>query len=387
MKQYFVDQDGHVFSKSVNGYRELHELRKKYRLATPSERISFVDGEDKLERDFAKGKDLKDVFYMAPTKNKDGYGNSAVNMKRRAIKHGFHLNTIHTDQKVGLCYHLPNTLSLVHTPVKIAFTMFESDQYPQFWEPWLKKADKVIVPTQFCADIMEKNFGVKPEVIPLGYDPDFFYYLDRQNRPEGHKFTFLHYDAFKWRKGWDLVFQAFNEEFGEQDGDDVRLIFKTTLGIHPNFSQYPKIIKITGQLDQEEMHSVLQQADCFVFPTRGEGFGLTPLEAMATGMRAIVPNHTGISTYFSKQHCVDLETEEIVAKYDNTELRQLQLGHQWQPTIASLRKAMRLEYQRYKSNGYRLDEAQSMAAAEYATKFSIEETTKKVCQILSQYTN
>lgn len=383
MKQYFVDSTGKIFEADIPGYKKLHEYRKKYRMATFEERKAYLRGQEIEEREFAVKNGLKDVFFMAPTKNKDGYGNSSVNIKRRAVKYGYHLNTTDTKQQTCLCYHLPNTLSLVHNPVKISFTMFESDQYPQFWEPYLKSADHVVVPTTFCAEIMEKNFGIKPEVIPLGFDPDFFYFLDRSNRPEGHKFTFLHYDAFKWRKGWDLVFTAFTEEFSEDE--DVELVFKTTLGVSPNFEQYSNIRKIVGQLDQEEMHEVLSQADCFVFPTRGEGFGLTPLEAMATGMRAIVPNHTGIKTYFDPRYCVDLDCMEIKAKYDNTELRKLDLGTQWEPTITSLRQAMRTEFEDWKANGKKLDIEHSKQIAEYAKGFSIEATTKKVCEMLDKF--
>lgn len=383
MKQYFVDSTGQVIEKEVANYKALNQLRKKYRMATPQERLDFVENRNTKEENFAKENGLEDIYYMAPTKNVDGYGNSSVNIKRRIVKQGIHLNTIHTNQKVGLCYHLPNTLSLVHTPIKISYTMFESDQYPQFWEPWLKKADHVLVPTKFCADIMEKNFGVKPEIVPLGYDPDFFYFLDRSDREEGHEFTFLHFDAFKWRKGWDLIFQAFNEEFGEDE--PVRLIFKTTLGITPPLHQYPKITKIVGQLPQEEMYEVLKQADCFVFPSRGEGFGLTPLEAMATGLRAIIPNHTGMATYFDNRYNVGLDCVEIDAKYDNTELKQLELGHQWQPTIPSLRKAMRAEFEDWKANGKQLDMDHSKEIAKYAKQFTIEQTVKKLADVLKRF--
>lgn len=383
MKHYFVDSTNQVFEKEVPHYRALMEIRKKYRMATPKERLDFLDGINSHEANFAKENNLLDVYYMAPTHNVDGYGNSSVNIKRRIVKDGIHLNTIHDSQKVGLCYHLPNTLSLVHTPIKISYTMFESDQYPPFWEPWLKLADHVLVPTQFCADVMEKNFGVKPEVVPLGYDPDFFYFLDRSNRPEDHQFTFLHFDAFKWRKGWDLIFTAFNEEFG--DDEPVKLVFKTTLGITPPLSNYPKIVKVIGKLPQEEMYEVLRDADCFVFPSRGEGFGLTPLEAMATGLRAIIPNHTGMATYFDSRFNVDLECREIDAKYDNTELRRLELGHQWEPTIDSLRKAMRGEFEAWKANGKQLNMDHSKQVAEYAKNFTIEKTVEKLAEVLKRF--
>lgn len=383
MKQYFVDSNNQVFEKEVPNYRALIELRKKYRMATPKERVEFIDGVNDHEVNFAKENNLLDIFYMAPTNNVDGYGNSSVNIKRRIVDDGIHLNTVYTDQKVGLCYHLPNTLSLVKTPIQIAYTMFESDKYPPFWEPWLKQADLVLVPTQFCADVMEDNFKIKPEVVPLGYDPDFFYFLDRSDRPEDHEFTFLHFDAFKWRKGWDLTFTAFNEEFGEDE--PVKLVFKTTLGITPPLSNYPKIVKIVGKLPQEEMYEVLRDADCFVFPSRGEGFGLTPLEAMATGLRAIIPNHTGMATYFDNRYNTGLDCVEIDAKYDNTELKKLELGHQWEPTISSLRKAMRAEFEEWKANGKKLDMDHSRDIAEYAKQFTINRTVKELAKVLKRF--
>lgn len=383
MKQYFVDSNNQVFEKEVPHYRALIELRKKYRMATPKERVEFMDGVNEREVNFAKENNLLDIFYMAPTNNVDGYGNSSVNIKRRIVDDGIHLNTVYTDQKVGLCYHLPNTLSLVKTPIQIAYTMFESDKYPPFWEPWLKQADLVLVPTQFCADVMEDNFKIKPEVVPLGYDPDFFYFLDRSDRPEDHEFTFLHFDAFKWRKGWDLTFTAFNEEFGEDE--PVKLVFKTTLGITPPLSNYPKIVKIVGKLPQEEMYEVLRDADCFVFPSRGEGFGLTPLEAMATGLRAIIPNHTGMATYFDNRYNIGLDCVEIDAKYDNTELKKLELGHQWEPTVSSLRKAMRAEFEEWKANGKKLDMDHSRDIAEYAKQFTINRTVKELAKVLKRF--
>lgn len=352
-------------------------------MATIEQRLRFLKNQDDYEDTYAALNNLHNIFFMAPTRNNDGYGTTSFNMRRRAPKHGYFFSIKQNKQKIGLCYHLPNTLSLVNTPVKISYTMFESTQYPRFWEPYLKQANHVIVPTQFCADIMKKNFGVEPEVIPLGYDPDFFYHIDR-TRNDDHKFTFLHYDAFKWRKGWDIAFTAFNLEFGETGGDDVRLVFKTTLQHTPPLQEYPKVKIIKGIFPQDEMMSVLKDADCFIFPTRGEGFGLTPLEAMATGMPAIVPNHSGMSHYFHNEYCMNVECEEVKARYDNIELRQLELGTYWQPTVESTRKAMRSMYESWKRDRAAWD-ARSKLIADYAKGYSIEETTKKVCKVLDRF--
>src|SRR5690606_16017389 len=39
---------------------------------------------------------------------------------------------------------------------------------------------------------------------------------------------------------------------------------------------------------------LFSQADCLVFPSKGEGWGLPPREAVALGIPAIVPRHTGL---------------------------------------------------------------------------------------------
>lgn len=382
---YFTDKDGVTYERDLARFdiRKLLESGK-YRRASLDERRKYIAETRHEEEKMVNELGLKDVFYMAPTTNSDGYGNSSRQFKARAVKHGYFFNTKQRDQKVGLCYHLPNTLSLVPNPVKIAYTMFESTQYPPFWEKWLASADRVLVPTQFCADVMYKNFGIMPDVVPLGIETDIFDFVERV-RDESHPFTFLHYDAFKWRKGWDLVFNAFNEEFGETDGDNVRLILKTTLDITPPLHEYPKIKKIVGRLPQEQLMDVFRESDAFVFPTRGEGFGLTPLEALATGIPAIIPNHTGLTHYFDERYCYGLEWTEIKAKYDNRELRQLNLGTQWEPTIESLRKQMRQAYNDWKAHSNEQRNAYGREISEYARQFSIENTTKKLCEVLAEY--
>lgn len=391
MQKYYKDpKTKAVIVIDVMGLAQQSKLKRDgYIEATPSERLDYITRKETtdadlraLERQEAERDGLKNVFYMAPHKNDDGYGQSCRNIRELIKKHGIYLDPEYIGQKVGLCYHLPNTLSLVKTPVKIAFTMFETDQYPKFWEPYLKSADHVLVPTKFCADVMEANFGVKPEVLPLGYHEPAFKYMERK---KGEVFTFLHYDAFKWRKGWDILFRAFNEEFGEQmdEGEsDVRLVFKTTLVVAPPLHEYPKIKIIKGRIPQEDFTHLMRNADCFVFPTRGEGFGLTPLEAMATGMRAIVPNHTGITHYFNPKYCIDLEYRPIKAKYDNVELWNLDLGSLLEPTTESLRKAMRQAYNEWKAGTYYDNQRE---IAEYAKQFTIEETAKNLSAILKRF--
>lgn len=381
MQMLLKSPEGRIFERDLTVSQFRDYKAKGYTRPNREERLKYIEEKEKEHDIYVKDKGYADIYYMAPTANSDGYGNSSRYIKRRLLEYKIYLNENYNNQKVGFCYHLPNTLSLVHTPIKISYTMFESTQYPKFWEPWLKKADLVMVPSQFCADVMCDNFGIRPEVVPLGIEPEFFYHVERERSPD-HVFTFLHYDAFKWRKGWDLLFTAFNEEFQERGGDPVKLILKSTLGITPPLSEYPKIEKISGRLDHSELIGILQRSDAFVFPTRGEGFGLTPLEAVATGIPAIVPNHSGITHYFDPRYFYDLETQQVEAVYDNKELRNLELGYYWEPTIKSLRERMRQVYNEWREGKI---QKKSREMSEYANRYTMASTAEKIAQILSRY--
>jgi glycosyltransferase involved in cell wall biosynthesis len=57
------------------------------------------------------------------------------------------------------------------------------------------------------------------------------------------------------------------------------------------------------------MVEVLHQADCFVYPTRSEGFGLSPVEAMSTGLPVICTGETAMRDYLFPEHSYPLAVE------------------------------------------------------------------------------
>lgn len=65
----------------------------------------------------------------------------------------------------------------------------------------------------------------------------------------------------------------------------------------------PGVIKILGHIsDKEKLADLFANCDAFVHPNPREPFGITPLEAMASGLPVVAPNSGGVLSYASKEN-------------------------------------------------------------------------------------
>lgn len=183
------------------------------------------------------------------------------------------------------------------------YTMFETTHTPKKWIDALNKVDHVLVPTKWLVDSWKEQ-GLKTpiDVYGHGINQKFFYYIDR---PIREPYTFLHYCQLSGRKGTELVMRAFQEEFKGDNG--AKLILKNIFPIFPVPLGVKNVEYITATYDKKELFELLGRTDCFVFPTRGEGFGLPPFETMATGMPTIVTGWSGPMDYINKEDTLILD--------------------------------------------------------------------------------
>jgi glycosyltransferase involved in cell wall biosynthesis len=155
--------------------------------------------------------------------------------------------------------------------------------------------DAVLVPCKQNIDMMIDSGVRKPvDLIHWGVDPSKFYPIKRKtNRP----FTFGHMGALSIRKGTDILVKAFLAAFPKEK--DVRLLCKTTNKTFHFWVKDDGRIEVNfEQMSSEDlMERFFAEVDCFVYPTRGEGFGLTIPEAMATGIPAIATGWSGPVEY------------------------------------------------------------------------------------------
>lgn len=268
----------------------------------------------------------------------NGYAHSTPNLVRFMREQGIELIQDGAPRKLGLGYGYPRMAAALKTEVRLCFTMFESDMMPLSWGADLAFVNAVIVPSPFCADTYRRTFGDRMELftVPLGIEPDEWPLLER---PKRDAFTFLSYESLNVRKGFFELFGAFTEAFG--DDPTTRLLLKTARTEHVlPLGQYKNVEVRKGAYTREQMLGLLSEADAFVFPSRGEGFGHTPLEALSTGLPVIVPDAHGISTYFDPKYFHGVAYGPIPARYDH--IRGEDVGNYVRVDKDSLIRAMRL---------------------------------------------
>jgi glycosyltransferase involved in cell wall biosynthesis len=193
---------------------------------------------------------------------------------------------------VALC--VPEWWAEIEAGGLVGYTMFESTRLPEERVGLINRCAAVcVVPSTFCAESFREAGVVVPiRVVRWGVDVGDYPLLEREHG--GRPYTFLWSGSPGFRKGWDLVYRAFWAAFG--GSAEARLVM--------HFRSMPRGVAgfrdgnvevVEGLVERCELVRMMGEADCFVFPSRGEGWGLPPREAAATGLPVIATGWGGLA--------------------------------------------------------------------------------------------
>lgn len=187
----------------------------------------------------------------------------------------------------------------------IHYTVFETEKYPQELVPRLACLDEIWTPSTFCKNTMVEAGVKNVHVIPHGVDTDQFNpNVEPLPCPSVLAGTFKFLSIFMWsnRKGIDILVRAFAEEFSGQN--DVSLYVKSgcyderrarreVFNSIDDIRRYPQIHIDFTLYSLTDIARLYKLCDCFVMPTRGEGWGLEFSEAMSMAMPTVATNWGG----------------------------------------------------------------------------------------------
>ena len=279
-----------------------------------------------------KESDGTHLYWMSPFSLGDGYATAAEHMVHALVRLGLKLSVAHCwflsrfgllmetcnmldkplpgPHKVGFCMATPGEFRKLPTPYKIGLTMYEADDplynHPE-WRHDCAVLDELVVPSEYCRDIFSTFVTAPISVAPLVINPVYAI------GPETHRvpkptFTFGLHGTLCDRKGSLELIDLFSRVFPKEKYPDARLQLKTRLGVVgrgendvPQLAD-PRIKVLSESWLPIRMARWLKSLDCYVFPSKGEGFGLPPREAMSTGCPTIFSNHTGLAAIANPEY-------------------------------------------------------------------------------------
>lgn len=171
-------------------------------------------------------------------------------------------------------------------------TMWEAMRMPESFRDSLPNYETAIVPSKHNFELFSE-FHDNVKYVPLGIDPEAWSYKPRTDPTRF--FRYLIGGTGK-RKGTDLAVKAFNKVWGKEgswgSGPIPVLQLKS-----PRSEDYlradGRIEPITGHISPQEEIDLYAQAHCYLQPSRGEGFGMQPLQAIAQGLPTILTDGHG----------------------------------------------------------------------------------------------
>lgn len=188
----------------------------------------------------------------------------------------------------------------------IGYAMFETENFPLKYAQHLNNLDEIWTPSTFCKDSMIRS-GVKSVlVMPLGVNTEQFdpKKVEAMICPKGMegKYKFLAVCGYSERKGISILVRSFAEEFS----GDKNVVLYIKGGWYNKDKAQIEINNITKDIENcplihldfniypdDTLAQIYKMCDCFVLPTRGEGWGLPFIEAMSMGMPTIGTNWGG----------------------------------------------------------------------------------------------
>lgn len=277
--------------------------------------------------------DLK-VDWHSPLSMVDGYGRHAVWLIQALLREGVEVlirdspwtneqyipadiralrgaSYTRIPSKIGISFTLgyDPMISSHASLIKIGITQFETTHLPRVHVANINKCDHVIVTSQFGVKMFRDSGVYQPiDVMTPSVDTDYFEYVERV--PDG-KFKCLMVGGLTPRKNPLGAIRIFQE--ASNGRDDWKFTIKTRVAaglkdIMEEAARDPRINVLVSDAHPNEIRDLYGSHDCLIWPSKGEGVGLPPLEAMATGMELVCADNSGMSDYLDKSHAYPIKT-------------------------------------------------------------------------------
>jgi glycosyltransferase involved in cell wall biosynthesis len=205
---------------------------------------------------------------------------------------------------------------IVHSLADTEQCAFDTSGWPGFWRKALFSSfDSLVAVSPALYQGLSAHFPERVVLLPYGIRDDVFIRSERarqslrsENGIQEDDVIFVFTGTVCRRKGFDLLAQAFAQladqhpywhlwvvgphsrtESQNVDESEVDSITAPLKGLE-------RRVRFWGRVDERAgLSRIFSACDVFVFPSRREGMGIAPLEAMAVGLPVVIARIPGIT--------------------------------------------------------------------------------------------
>ena len=196
---------------------------------------------------------------------------------------------VDNDAPVGIFYGFPNEIpeAFQRHPFRVGGFVCKTDRIDASWVDTCNTLDLVVVPSTFCRRAFGDSGVQTPTmVVPHGLEPEY-----QPTRPKHRTTPLVFYNTFYEssllpRKSVDELIGCFLEAFG-RTGERAVLNLRTELSHQlvdvrkrHDFGEAVRL-RPMEHLDTASFAALYSEVHCAVHPSKGEGFGLVPLQPIA----------------------------------------------------------------------------------------------------------
>lgn len=266
----------------------------------------------------------------------NGYGYATKCILDSLARLGYQVTVNDASADVGFCFDQPHHWEFFEGQYRVALHPWESTKIHKHWEQPMRAVDELWAPSPLLKRWYDAlGLGVPTFVYEHGVE----HVWKPQKRARKNKLRYLVLGAEATRKnGWQSM-GAFKEAFAGVH--DVSLTMKM---VNSNWNR----VKNTGKIDFinevcsfPQLQDLFYSHDVLIHASSGEGFGLPPLQALASSMPAIV-----VPDWAPYERFVD-DRLKVGACLVTSPWPELHPGQVFRPDRDALLKALRVSYEQF----------------------------------------
>ena len=202
----------------------------------------------------------------------------------------------------------------------------------------VQQADIVTTVSEHSRESIERNFRIpkgKVQLIQNGIDKTYF---DSIDRPKAREYIYEKYALEKFllsvsriepRKNHASMVRVFSKLGLAGKGYYLVFLGNKTIPVPEMERELKKLtlkekemVLIRDDIDSEELKYFIRAASVFLYPSKGEGFGIPPLEAAAMQTPVICSNATAMKEFdFFEEDHIDPANEQLLEERISTLIR------------------------------------------------------------------